>query len=263
METKQKKLIIFDFDGVFNLNSMEAYYHTYNQALLESSIEMDPTEQKEIIDSVWGSSHKDILMELLRANAGDIKDPDSIPYVDDESFNKALANYEGVLAEDFPELIKPVPGAPQMLGRLATTRTLALNTAADPEVLLGKVMPNVGIDPRLFQGGMVMALDLIDKKYAKPKPDPYTTNTLMERNKVGPDETIMVGDSGADVETAIYAGIDIKDIYVPLTGKLTADEVREYGVVPIRTVTSLEGKLGGVGVVGAMGGSNGSALSRH
>lgn len=251
MENKQKKLIIFDFDGVFNLNSMEAYYHTYDKALQESGILMSHEKQKEVIDSVWGSSHKDIVMELLRADAGDITDPDIVPRVDEAFFKKTLNSYEEILAEDFPEIITPVPGAPQMLGRLANRYTLALNTAADPEVLLEKVMPKVGIQPEYFQGGIIMAMTLTDDRIAQPKPHPYTTNKLMEQNNVEPDETIMVGDSGADIETAIYAGV--REIYVPLTGKLTAQEAKEYGAIPLRTVTSLEGRLGSVGVGGSLG----------
>jgi|GEM_PF-3767749 len=241
MEAGNKKLIIFDFDGVFNLESMEAYYHTYGVAMFESGVDLDAEVQREVIDRAWGSSHKEIILELLREAAGGTRDPDSVPVVDPEFFKSVVERYEEILADDFCEMIKPVPGAALMLGRLANRYTLALNTAADPAVLLEQVMPKLKIEPEMFQGGMMMALDLVDDRRAKPKPHPYTTKKIMERNGVEPEQAIMVGDSGSDIETALYAGID--DIYVPLTGKLTAAEAAEYGVKVIPDVTYLERHL--------------------
>jgi len=247
MERQDKKLIIFDFDGVFNLNSMEAYYHTYNLALHEIGVKMETLEQQKVIDRAWGSSHKEILLELLREVNGGSIDPDKVPPVDQQLFSRSVKAFEEILADDFPEIIRPVPGASKMLGRLASKYTLALNTAADPEVLLEKVMPKLDIQPQMFEGGMMMALDLIDDRKALPKPHPYTTLKLMERNNVEPSQTIMVGDSGADVETAMYAGVE--SIYVPLTGKLTAAEVAEYGVEALPDVTYLERRLGRAGII--------------
>lgn len=241
MESGNKKLIIFDFDGVFNLESMEAYYHTYGLALLESGVNLDSVAQREVIDQAWGASHKDIVLELLREAAGGSLDPDSVPVIEPELLDGVIKKYEEILAEDFCEMIQPVPGATLMLGRLASRYALALNTAADPVVLLEQVMPKLKIEPGIFQGGMMMALDLIDDRLAKPKPHPYTTQKIMEKNGVEPAQTIMVGDSGSDVETALYAGID--DIYVPLTGKLTAEEAAEYGVETLPDVTHLERRL--------------------
>jgi phosphoglycolate phosphatase-like HAD superfamily hydrolase len=228
VEAANKKLIIFDFDGVFNLNSMEAYHHCYRVALEEGDVSMAEEDQSTIINRAWGSSHRDIIAALLPPG--------------DNRYSDVVRAYEEILGEDFAEIINGVPGAPQMLERLAGRFSLALNTAADPEVLLEQVMPKVGIEPGLFHGGMVMALNLIGDEYARPKPFPDTTQRLMERNGVQPHETVMVGDSHADIQSAIEAGID--DIAVPLTGQLTRVEAQEFNVEILPDVTHLEALLG-------------------
>jgi phosphoglycolate phosphatase-like HAD superfamily hydrolase len=216
------KLIICDFDGVFNLNSMQAYYEVYSLTLKDIGSDLDDNDAKTKIDENWGSSHIEILAALTR-NAP-------------EQLNDAIRSYEGFLAEVFPELIKPVLGAPEMLGRMAVRYTFALDTAADPNILFKKVMPKLGIKPELFQGSIITARDLHDKRLAKP--DPYTVNKLLKRNGVDASEAIMVGDSGADVLAALQAGVEP---VVPLTGNLTADQAREHGVeVIIPTITELE-----------------------
>jgi phosphoglycolate phosphatase-like HAD superfamily hydrolase len=228
VDPANKKLIIFDFDGVFNLDSMEAYYHVYNSTLQELGLSLPLEEQRQIIDSNWGSSHKKIVEALLQGEGGS-------RHLDD-----AVDTYKEILADDFSEIIKPVPGAVQMLGRLASRYSLALNTAADPEVLFEKVMPKLDMHPLMFEGHILTAMDLEDPRLAKP--DPYTAVKLMEINNVAPHETVMVGDSSVDVLTAMHAGIE--DIVVPLTGSLTREQAQEYGVEIVPDVTYLEQLLG-------------------
>jgi phosphoglycolate phosphatase-like HAD superfamily hydrolase len=221
---------------------MEAYYHIYNTCLQELGVSLPAEEQRRIIDENWGSSHRVILMALLKAakQSGHLDKPVNI--------NTLQQTFEDVSLEDFAELIKPVPGAVEMLGRLASRYTLALNTAADPEVLFGRVMPKLNMhEPtKLFSGGVRTAINLTDERLAKP--DPHTVLGLMKDNNVKPGQTAMIGDSSSDVFCAMGAGIE--DIAVPLTGKMTREDAAEFDVVVIPDVTYVEQLLGGVGLGG-------------
>ncbi|MBX4197178.1 HAD family phosphatase [Candidatus Saccharibacteria bacterium] len=224
-------LIIFDFDGVFNQNSTEAYREVYFETLKDVGIELSEEEKQSRINSKWGSRSSEIVRELVKEHP--------------ELFPGAVKFSKKYLSEIFPKRLNPIPGTTELLGRLVTRFTLAIDTAADRDVLVEKVMPKLNIDPALFKE-IVTAEDLAD--VALSKPDPHTPQLIMEKLGFKPEQTVMVGDSENDVLAALYS--DIEPI-VPLTGNLNREEAEELGVnYVIADVTRLESALEMLGKAG-------------
>lgn len=64
------------------------------------------------------------------------------------------------------------------------------------------------------------------KKGAPKKPDPFSVNYIIEQLKANKNETLYVGDSDVDMETAVNAGLDSCGV---LWGFRTETELRESG----------------------------------
>ncbi len=224
-ETKQG-LLIFDFDGVFNVGSQKLYEESYLAALADSGAGLSYDEAISRIRLNWGSPHQAIIGELL------LEQPELLP--------TTLKLYEQNLTTIFTEGIQEVPGCVETLGRLSTDYILALNTAADRKTLLNSVMPRLGIDPSLFDGGILTADILEDESLAKP--EPFSVQFLMGFNEVSANRTVMVGDSSADMLSAIHAGVE--PIAVIKTGNLDETTARDLGVRHIiEDITHIEAVL--------------------
>ncbi|HZQ61565.1 MAG TPA: HAD-IA family hydrolase [Casimicrobiaceae bacterium] len=64
----------------------------------------------------------------------------------------------------------------------------------------------------------------------RPKPDPDMLHCLMERSRVAPSQTLMIGDTSHDVELAHNAGAGIVAVSY---GAHALDDLRLYDAVPI------------------------------
>lgn len=226
---KSSKLVIYDWDGVLALGSNDVIRSLHQSVLAELGVSLDEAEERARLDAAWGNKHQIVNSNLLKER----------PHL----LEAANRLYMRRFVNEYPENVRPVKGGAKLLGRLAVSGyTQALNTASPTKLLVKKVFPKFGIDPAVFNGGMISAYDLDEP--AQAKPDPYTIRFLMDQNGFRPDQTVMVGDSGADVLAAYYCGVDV---VVPLTGNLdrqTAEE--EYEVPPdcvIDNVTHLEQAL--------------------
>jgi len=216
-------LIICDFDGVFNEGSPDLYYEGYYIALNGAGCELSVDEQHARIDEKWGSSHKVIINYVMAEKP--------------EYASDAIEIFEEFMESVFSERIQGVDGCVEMLGRLASKYVLALNTAAPRKVLMGNIMPKLGIDKSLFEAGIVTA-DQLSSNYAKPSP--HIINVLRERQGYLRTRTVMVGDSVADMESAKNAGVE--PIAVTGTGNLTDESVKELPYVRniVNKVTEIE-----------------------
>ena len=138
---------------------------------------------------------------------------------------KASGLYKRYMMDDFPQMIEPIEGAAETLEELSQDYQLALNTAADREVLFEAVMPRLGIDPKLFDSELVWTAD--ETPTAKQKPDPYAIRQILRDSGMPESRAIMVGDSQADVLAAYFAGVEP---VVPLTGNLSEEDARFHDV---------------------------------
>jgi phosphoglycolate phosphatase-like HAD superfamily hydrolase len=229
MKKSKDGLAVFDFDGVFNTGSQPAYYDGYEIALSAVGSELSPEEQRLLIDENWGSSHKVIIGRVLASHPDFGSDPDLV--------SDAVDVFEDYMERTFAHRIEPVKGSSDMLGRLAGRYSLALNTGAPRNALLNSIMPSLDIEPTIFNAGIVTA-DQLSDNYTKPAP--YVIGILMAQQRFAPEQTVMVGDSIADMESAKSAGVE--PIAITGTGNMTPMTAKELGYVRYRLgdVTELE-----------------------
>lgn len=101
---------------------------------------------------------------------------------------------------DMHELIRPLPGAKEVLGRFKNDggRSVIVTSAKerDLEALLGALDASEFIDE-------VLHGEEVDQ--AKPSPDLF--HEALRRTGAGPDDTLAVGDSVWDVKAAMRAGV--------------------------------------------------------
>ena len=122
-----------------------------------------------------------------------------------------------------PELIRPLPGAKEALGRFKTDggRTVIVTSAKerDLEALLGALDASELIDD-LLHGEEV--------EQAKPSPDLF--HEALRRTGASPDDTVAIGDSVWDVKAALRAGV--RCIGVETGGNLRP-QLEEAGAVAV------------------------------
>ena len=191
------KLLVFDLDGTL-IDSAQDLCNSVNAALSECNL--GPLPDPAIAGFVGNGAP--MLMRRSLALAGNI-DPDN---VSEDNFAKAYAfflqyyrehkldftyAYEGVLdALKALHELHEAPGGPQ--------RTMAVLTNKP-------VRPARGICEGLGLADYFLHIYGGDS-FSLKKPDPLGLRSLMEETGATPDETVMIGDSRVDVETARNAG---------------------------------------------------------
>jgi phosphoglycolate phosphatase len=191
------KLLVFDLDGTL-IDSAQDLCNSVNAALSECNL--GPLPDPAIAGFVGNGAP--MLMRRSLALAGNI-DPDN---VSEDNFAKAYAfflqyyrehkldftyAYEGVLdALKALHELHEAPGGPQ--------RTMAVLTNKP-------VRPARGICEGLGLADYFLHIYGGDS-FPLKKPDPLGLRSLMEETGATPEETVMIGDSKVDVETARNAG---------------------------------------------------------
>jgi phosphoglycolate phosphatase-like HAD superfamily hydrolase len=204
-------LIIFDWDDVFTLGSINGYKKCYHEAVVGVGMHLSPEEEMKRMNAKWGASHVAELAELVKDQP--------------ELLDKAVRIYEENLFGDaFVDCLSIVPGGAALLSRLAQNYKLALATGVHPKLLRERVMPKFDINPEWFVQIMT-AYDLDDPSHAKPHA--YSGLKIMETQAVTPEKTIMVGDAQNDVLMARAAGIEP---VVVLAGHLNRKQAEALGV---------------------------------
>lgn len=204
------KLIIFDWDDVFTQGSIKGYYASYHAALEGVGVSLSPEEEDRRIKARWGAGGKKQLEYLLQEN----------PELVERAFKIYQEKSHG---STFVDCLSMIPGAQELLIRLAKQYKLAIATGAHPKVLHDYVMPKFKIPDVFVQ--IITIYDLDDMTHAKPHP--YIAQKIMETQKVKPEETVLVGDAQSDMQMAWNAGIEPIAV---LTGHLNRKEAEELGV---------------------------------
>ena len=217
-------LIIFDWDDVFTLGSKEGYFTCLHETLVSLGVHLDPEEEHRRILATWSKPHRTELEGLL------LEDPDLL--------DSACDIYEEKFFGDtFVDALSYAAGANELLIRLAERYKLAVATGAHPKVLRERVMPKFNV-PNVFEQ-IVSGYDIDDP--GKQKPHPHMLEEIMAKQETQPNETVMVGDAGPDVQMAPSAGVEP---IVVLSGHLSKDEAEALGVkYIIDDITHLENVL--------------------
>lgn len=174
---------VFDLDGTL-LNTLADLAASGNELL--ESYGMTPHPQQEYRYFVGNGSRK--LMERI------------IPGASPERIDEALSRYKTIYDRRLTEKTMPYDGIMEMLSglrdrgvRLAVCTNKHISAA---EQLIRKYFPFDIFDA--FDG---------DRFGIPRKPNPAHVRFVMEKMGVAPEETIYLGDSGVDMQTAINAGI--------------------------------------------------------
>lgn len=182
----KKRLVIFDLDGTL-LNTIVDLAVATNEALRAMGY---PTHAEEVIQTFVGNGVSKL---LERSMPLDKRTEENIALVR----RHFMAYYD----QHNADLSTPYPGIADMLSRLQEAGIM-LAVASNKyqsatEKLIACYFPHINFVCVLGQ-----------RQGIPVKPSPDIVHEIMEKANVGKSDTLYVGDSGVDMQTACNAGID-------------------------------------------------------
>ncbi len=182
----KKRLVIFDLDGTL-LNTIADLAVATNEALRAMGY---PTHAEEVIQTFVGNGVSKL---LERSMPLDKRTEENIALVR----RHFMAYYD----QHNADLSTPYPGISEMLSRLQEAGIM-LAVASNKyqsatEKLIARYFPHINFVCVLGQ-----------RQGIPVKPSPDIVLEIMEKANVSSSDTLYVGDSGVDMQTAINAGID-------------------------------------------------------
>lgn len=177
------KLVIFDLDGTL-IDSAEDISRSVNEVRERFELEALPTKT---IESYIGNGVRKLLERAL---------PDS----DEGAIDHAHEIYLPIYRRRLLDNTRPYPGVEPALEELADgerTLTVLTNKPHRESVM---ILEGLGLDRRF---AFVYGGDSFEHR----KPDPAGALRLLDNAGASPDETLFVGDSAVDLETARRAGV--------------------------------------------------------
>lgn len=182
------KLIIFDLDGTL-LNTIEDLAAGVNHTLAAQGLPQHTIDEYTLM---VGNGMRKLVMRALPENLA----------ADDAFVDNTLARFLEYYAAHIDVYTKPYPGIPELINALFTDGfklAVASNKIqAGAEKLIAEFFP--GIEFTAVMGN--------SREYPL-KPDAAVVEYIMEKAGTDRAHTIMVGDSGTDIQTARNAGIPI------------------------------------------------------
>jgi phosphoglycolate phosphatase len=176
-------LLIFDLDGTL-IDSSEDLAISVNATLRHFGRgQLD----REVIQSYVGNGAP----ALVRRAFG--------PGTSEETVAEGLAYFLKYYRAHALEHTKLYPGVREAVGELAPHHSLAVLTNK-PERISVDIIAALGLAeqfPRVYGGD----------RFASKKPDPIGIQALMQDTGIGKAETMMIGDTDIDIETARKAGV--------------------------------------------------------
>ena len=202
MAGKMYRAAIFDLDGTL-LNTLADLADSGNELLASYGKPPHPTDAYRYF--VGNGSRK--LMERIL--------PDFSP----EQIDEALARYKAIYEKCLTKKSAPYDGILEMLSALKT-RGVRLAVCTNKHISAAEILLRA-----CFPAGVFDAFDG-DRPGMPRKPDPAHVRFLLETLGVAPEETVYLGDSGVDMQTAVNA--DALPVGV-LWGFREKDELVENG----------------------------------
>ena len=183
-----KKLVIFDLDGTL-LNTIEDLAAGVNQTLAAHDLPQHSIDEYTLM---VGNGMRKLVMRAL---------PQELA-ADDAFVDSMLAEFLKYYADHIDVFTKPYPGITELIKALSTDGyhlAVASNKIqAGAEKLISEFFP--GIEFVAVMGNST--------QYPL-KPDAALVEYIMEKAGTDRAHTIMVGDSGTDIQTARNAGIPV------------------------------------------------------
>jgi phosphoglycolate phosphatase len=195
---EQLKLLVFDLDGTL-IDSAQDLCSSVNAALEAFHLNQLPDP---LIASYVGNGAP-MLMRRALARAGNC----ALDAVDKDLFDKSYAFFLQYYREHKLDFTYAYQGVLDSLKALKKLHNAADKSARTLAVLTNKpVRPAQGICAGLGMAGYFLHIYGGDSFPVK-KPDPLGLRSLMEETGTQPDQTVMIGDSKVDVQTARNAGV--------------------------------------------------------
>lgn len=182
------KLVIFDLDGTL-LNTIDDLGTAANHTLAELGLPQHTLDEYRLM---VGNGMRKLIMRAL---------PDD-KASDDAFIDNTLKQFLEYYAQHIDVYTKPYPGVPELINTLSTAGyklAVASNKIqAGAERLIEKFFPGI---PFVAVMGNSPLYPL--------KPDAAVVEYIMDKAGTDRAHTVMVGDSGTDIQTARNAGIPI------------------------------------------------------
>ncbi len=178
------KAVIFDLDGTL-LDTLDDLHGAVNAALRAYGL---PLRTREEVRGFVGNG----IAKLMERAVGEVPRA---------TFEGALASFKGYYGEHCEEQTKPYDGIMELLEGLRArgVRTAVVSNKADFAVQ--KLSKN-------YFGALIpLAIGENESEGIRKKPAPDTLLAAMERLGVKREETVYVGDSEVDIQTAQNAGV--------------------------------------------------------
>ena len=173
---------IFDLDGTL-LNTIADLADSGNELLASYGMPPHPTDAYKYF--VGNGSRK--LMERIL--------PDFSP----EQIDEALTRYKTIYAKHLTTKTEPYDGILEMLSALKKQGVL-LAVCTNKHISAAE-----GLLQKYFLAGIFDAFDG-DRSGVPQKPDPAHVRFLLDKLDAAPEETVYLGDSGVDMQTAVNSG---------------------------------------------------------
>ncbi len=198
LPVERLKLFVFDLDGTL-IDSAQDLCNSVNAALAQFGLGALPDRT---IASFVGNGAPMLMRRSLALASGGI----ALDQVNETLFTDAYAFFLNYYREHKLDFTYAYDGVLEALAALKKLRDEPSGTPRTMAVLTNKpVRPARGICEGLGMADYFLHIYGGDSFPVK-KPDPLGLRTLMEETGASPDETVMIGDSKVDVETARNAG---------------------------------------------------------
>src|SRR5579863_6819419 len=178
------KLLIFDLDGTL-IDSKLDLVHSVNAA--RGLMKLSPISE-ELVASYVGNGAP----VLMRRALG--------PETSESDVQRALEYFLGYYRDHMLDNTRLYPGVRHALDRLQQAGSKLAVLTNKPVRFSRAIVEGLGLGGHFFQvyGG---------NSFAQKKPDPIGIETLLAESGVARERTIMVGDSGVDIQTARNAKV--------------------------------------------------------
>lgn len=197
------ELIIFDLDGTL-LNTIDDLGNATNHALAEAGF---PTHALSAYPLYVGNGVAKLIYRALPADCRD-----------EATVKRVHALFTAYYDKHCADLTKPYPGMPQLLARLqehGIALAVASNKYQDAvERLVAHYFPDIRF--AAVEG---------QRQGVPTKPDPSIVFAILSKAPAPKSQTLYVGDSGVDMETARRAGVTSVGV---TWGFRSAKELREH-----------------------------------
>lgn len=180
------KLIIFDLDGTL-LDTLDDLSAAVNYAMEQRSF---PQHTREEYMKMVGHGARNLMSQALPLEHAH----------DDALIDAVLADFRSYYNAHIDVYTKPFPGIPQLLDRLHQ-KDIKLAVASNKfqegtEHLIKEFFPDIPF------------VAILGNRPSNPlKPDPEVVEEILQKAGLSKADTIMVGDSDTDMETAVNGGI--------------------------------------------------------